>query len=321
MIIVLALSFGSVILGYVVQRAVVPRGDGSDASQDRIASVAKWIKLVTLAGLLPWPILFTFWRLESVSPHFAVIPLLGLLSLAVGGTSALVLIRLMRLDPRKAGAFYACGMMTNLGVVGGLIGIMFFGPDGFLTVQLFTMFEVFTYYLVVFPLSQQIGAGGGGRFRFDPRLILSKPMSLIPISSIVLGLVLRGLGVPAPTFLDVLSRIIVPVITGTIGFSIGLTLRVSRLRRYRREAALIAAIKFLAIPAVVIPAAYALGLPGLLGGVAFKMVVFLSFGPVALIAMVPPQLYDLDLDLANSGWLVTTVGHLIIIPILILIVI
>jgi hypothetical protein len=51
------------------------------------------------------------------------------------------------------------------------------------------------------------------------------------------------------------------------------------------------------------------------------MIVFLSFGPVALIAMVPPQIYGLDLDLANSGWLVTTVGYFIIVPVLLLLLI
>jgi len=313
MLIVLALSFGSVIIGYIVQRIM----DRSSGSPD-LSDIAKWIKLVTLAVLLPWPILFTFWQIETVSSRYILVPILGLTSLVVGGLSALVYIRATRMEPNKAGSLFACGMMTNLGVVGGLVGMVFFGNEGFLTVQLFTMFEVFTYYLVVFPLSQQLGMGHGGLFRFNPRLLLSKPMSMIPLGSILIGLILRGLGVPAPSFLNRISGILVPTVTGLIGFSIGLTLKVSQIHRYRRESTMIALIKFALIPAVIIPLAYILGMSNLFDGIAFKMIVFLSFGPVALIAMVPPQIYGLDLDLANSGWLVTTVGYFLIVPVLLL---
>lgn len=310
MILVLSLSFGSVVLGYILQRLNPGREAG-------FALAAKWIKLITLALLLPWPILFTFWRVERISSRYLVIPVLGILSLVVGGVSAVIMIRVTKMEPGKAGSLFACGMMTNLGVIGGLIGMIFFGNEGFLTVQLFTMLEVFTYYLIVFPLVQQIGSGAGGRFRIDPRLLLSRPMSLIPLTAIIIGLILRGTGVPAPGFLDSISGIIVPSVAGLIGFSIGLTLKVSRIRAYRREAGMIAGIKFLLIPAVIIPLAALVGIPSLMGGVAFRMIILLSFSPVALIAMVPPQLYDLDLDLANSGWLVTTIGHLLIVPVLI----
>ncbi len=322
MILVLVLSFGSVILGYIVQRLTINgKSGGDEARRNSVSNAAKWIKLITLSALLPWPIMFTFWRIEDISSRFLVIPVLGVLSLIVGGAASLMMIRITRMPPEKAGSLFACGMMTNLGVIGGLIGMLFFGKEGFLTVQLFTMFEVFTYYLVVFPMAQQIGQGGDSGFRFNPRLLLSKPMSLIPLTAIIIGYVLRSLGIPAPSILDTISAILVPSVTGLIGFSIGLTLRVSRIRLYHRESMMIALIKFLIIPAIIIPVAALLGLPDMFGGIAFKMVIFLSFGPVALIAMVPPQLYGLDLDLANSGWLVTTVGHLIIVPVLILLLI
>lgn len=319
MILVLSLSFGSVGLGYLFQRLILGRGRvNSSGYESRISSIAKWIKVITLGGLLPWPILFTFWGVEQISSRYFVIPVLGVLSLIVGGLSAVAMIRISRMEPARAGSLFSCGMMTNLGVIGGLIGMLFFGNEGYLTVQLFTMFEVFTYYLVVFPLAQQIGNGDGSGFRINPKLLLSKPMSLIPLAAIILGFSLRSFGVRAPDFLDSISGILVPSITALIGFAIGLTLKVSRIRLYRRESIMISLIKFLIIPAIIIPLAALLGIPSLMNGVAFRMIVFLSFGPVALIAMVPPQLYDLDLDLANSGWFVTTVGHLLIVPVLIL---
>jgi predicted permease len=319
MILVLVLSFGSVLIGYLAQNLVLgSAGNQKNSRQRSISNTAKWIKLVTLGALLPLPIFFTFWRIESIPANLMIIPFLGIGSLIVGGLSALIFIRITKIVPDKAGSLFACGMMTNLGIIGGLIGMLFFGNEGFLTVQLFTMFEVFTYYLIVFPLTQQIGEGGGTGFHFNPKLLFSKPMALVPLSAIIAGILFRSLNVPAPPVLDSISAVVVPSVTALIGFSIGLTLKVSRIRHYRREAGIIAGIKFLIIPGIIIPAAALLGLPDMLGGVAFKMVIFLSFGPVALIALVPPQLYGLDLDLANSGWLVTTAVHLLIVPVLIL---
>jgi hypothetical protein len=36
--------------------------------------------------------------------------------------------------------------------------------------------------------------------------------------------------------------------------------------------------------------------------------------PVAFMAMVPPTLYDLDVDLANAAWLVTTGLLVVVVP-------
>lgn len=322
MTLVLVLSFGSVLIGYLVQRMYLRSAVDENSDRQRsISNSAKWIKLITLGAILPWPILFTFWSIKSIPPGLMVIPFLGVGSLLVGGLSAFTIIRITGMAPEKAGSLFACGMMTNLGIIGGLIGMLFFGNEGFLIVQLFTMFEVFTYYLIGFPMTQQIGEGDRTGFHFNPKLLLSKPMSLIPLSAILCGLVLRGFKVPAPEILNNVSSIIVPSVTGLIGFSIGMTLKVSRIRHYRKEAGLIAIIKFLIIPGIIIPVAALLGLPDMLGAVAFKMVIILSFSPVGLIALVPPQLYGLDLDLANSGWLVTTVIHLLIVPLLILVLI
>jgi predicted permease len=38
--------------------------------------------------------------------------------------------------------------------------------------------------------------------------------------------------------------------------------------------------------------------------------------PVAFNALVPPVVYGFDLDLANSAWIITTLGLLVILPVL-----
>jgi len=75
-----------------------------------------------------------------------------------------------------------------------------------------------------------------------------------------------------------------------------------------------ALIKFALVPAVVIPAGWALGLGGLDGALPLRVVALLAFMPVGFYALIPPTLYGADLDLANSSWLATTAATLGILP-------
>jgi predicted permease len=50
-----------------------------------------------------------------------------------------------------------------------------------------------------------------------------------------------------------------------------------------------------------------------------KVVIILSSMPVAFNALIPPSIYDLDLDLANSCWFFTTALLIIILPLLLIV--
>ena len=55
-------------------------------------------------------------------------------------------------------------------------------------------------------------------------------------------------------------------------------------------------------------------LNGIAGGLPLKAVLVLSSMPVAFNALVPPSLYGLDLDLANSCFLVSVLGLAALLP-------
>lgn len=67
-----------------------------------------------------------------------------------------------------------------------------------------------------------------------------------------------------------------------------------------------AAIKFLILPAAVTSVGILLDYGKMLDGLPLKVLIILSSMPVGFLALVPPVLYDLDVDLANSCWLFTT---------------
>ena len=52
----------------------------------------------------------------------------------------------------------------------------------------------------------------------------------------------------------------------------------------------------------------------------FFIMAQIIFIPLAFTALIPPSIYDLDLDLANSCWLVTTLSIVLILPLLSLII-
>ncbi len=313
LIFILGVSFGSLALGYAMQRLVVGASAGSF---DRLKRISGVMKLVALVGLQPIPIINSFWRLTLGDARLLALPLLGALSLVVGGTAAILYIRAFRVPPYQAGSLFTSGMFTNIGIFGALIGYVLYGPVGFTVVQLFRVFEEVIYYAVGFPLSQQIGKGALQKFRFNWRLLTDRPLIAVPIGAILLGSALKWIGFAPPQVLAAASGIIVPVMTGGLGFAIGVTLRIARISAYRRQVLMVLSIKYLLIPAIIIPLALAFGLRGLMDGVAFKMVAIISFMPTAFIALVPPALYDFDLDLANSCWLVTTLALLLVFPLL-----
>jgi len=309
---ILAVSFGSLAVGYLVQLILL---SATAIRFERIVSASGVMKLVALVGLQPIPIINSFWRLTLANRELLALPALGALSLVVGGSSAIVFIKILRIPPQRAGSVFTAGMFTNIGIFGALIGYVLYGNLGFTVVQLFRVFEEVIYYAIGFPLSQQIGKGALQGFRFNLRLLTDRPIIFVPITAILLGAMLNLSSLAPPAFLGTASSYIVPVMTGLLGFAIGVTLRLTRISAYRMEVGLVLVIKYAIIPIVIIPLAFAFGLSQIAGGVPFTMVAIVSFMPTAFIALVPPVLYNFDLDLANSAWLVTTLALLLIFPV------
>jgi len=76
----------------------------------------------------------------------------------------------------------------------------------------------------------------------------------------------------------------------------------------------ICVIKFLLVPAFACSLAYLLNLHLVADGLPFKVVLVLSSMPVAFNALVASSIYDLDLDMANSCWLISTGALVVIMP-------
>ena len=180
----------------------------------------------------------------------------------------------------------------------------------------FRLFEEFTYYAFGFPIAKSFSPETQKTDRSGRRIlaILADPFILIGTASVALGFILNLSGIERPEMFSRINAFVIPLASLLLLISIGMAMRFGRVGRYLREAFVVAATKFLIVPAIVITASVAIGLGRIDGGLPLRVIVILSSVPVGFIATVPPSLYKLDVDLANSSWLVTTALLVVVIP-------
>lgn len=276
----------------------------------------KFLQKIGLFFFMSISFLGAVWVIRIGDIRIITLPALCVLALLLGGVLALFAARLMRLDKRQTGAYYACGSFTNIGSVGALVVFVFLGEEAFALVPLYKLFEEMTYFAIGFPITKFYSSERGKKERLGSRLkkVFTDAFVLVALSALTVGGVLNLTGIERPPFFGAVTSLFVPVGTFILLVSIGMAMRISSINKYLAQGMVIAAIKFIAIPAVIGGLAYMLGFGKIEGGLPLRVVLILSSMPVAFTALVPPSLYDLDIDLANACWFTTTVGLLAVLP-------
>ncbi len=146
------------------------------------------------------------------------------------------------------------------------------------------------------------------------------PLILVSVSSLLLGGALNASGLERPAIYGTVNAVFIPLAAFMLLVSVGLALRFRRVGDYLREA------RRRCRHQVRRGArrwrrtlAWSLGFGTIDGGLPLKVVMILSSMPVAFNALIPPSIYDLDLDLANSCWFITTALLALVLPALLLI--
>jgi predicted permease len=315
----LGIVFAGLMAGYGLQRAARARAGTQNLDLSRPRRV---LQIIALIVLNPVANVGAIWSFELNELRIAFMPLLGVLALVVGGAAGLLLARAQRFDRAQAGAYFSASTMSNIGSIGGLLVFLFLGEAGFALVPFYRLFEEFCYYAFAFPIAKSFSPGVTEAPGFRKRIvaIVADPFIIVAVSSMALGFVLNLLGVPRPGFFSTLNSIVIPLASTLLLISIGLALKFGRIRAYIRAALLVAATKFVVVPGIVIAVAAAVGLGRFDGGLPLQVVVILSSMPVGFIALIPPSLYKLDTDLANTAWIVTTALLLVVVPLQMIIV-
>jgi len=283
-----------------------------------LEALRKGLQKTALLFVLPLTITGAIWATRVQSAAIAALPFLGVAAIMLGGVLSLAAARGMRLPPRQTGALYPCGSFTNIGSIGALVCFVFLGEEGFALVPIYKVFEEITYYGVGFPIAKYYSTTdsdtGTGWER--AKRLASDPFILVAIGSIALGVALNISRIPRPEIFRTINAVFIPLGTGMLLISIGLSMRFSRMGRYLKPCLAVGTIKFLAVPLVISSTAFFMGYANLDGGLPLKVVIILSSMPVAFNALIPPSIYDLDLDLANACWFFSTACLVLVLPIL-----
>lgn len=311
LILTLAVIFASLALGWICRRLCetgsLPLSLAKlDAGRNAMQTAAIYV-------LLPLAAMLSLWGIPKPDPAFLALPLLGLASYICGGTLALLGARMLKLSRIQTGSFFCCGAFTNIGAVGGLVCLLFLGENSIAFVALYRLVEEAYYFSVAFPVAKWYGPDNKSA-DIGFRAFKLSPVLVIIVCALVLGIVLNFLEIPRPAFCGPLASLSMFAATVLLLFAIGLTLRLSRVWGYSRSSLVLCAIKFIALPLIIVPLAACMGYGNYDGGLPLKTAAILSCMPVAMTALVPPALFGLDVDLANACWIFSTAGLVVVLP-------
>ena len=130
------------------------------------------------------------------------------------------------------------------------------------------------------------------------------------------GFILNLSGLERPAFYGPVNALIIPAASFMLLVSIGMALQFSRMKGHLLKALTLLPLKHLFIPALTFSAALAAGLGNIEDALPLKVVLILSAMPVGFLSLVPPALYDLDIDLANTCWIVSNGFMVVTVPVL-----
>ena len=282
-----------------------------------IAELRKTLQKIALLFINPIAIVGAIWVVNIQHVRLVALPFNGLFAILTGGVLALLAARWLSLEPRKAGAMFGCGSFTNIGSIGALICFVFLGETGFALVPIYKLFEELSYYAIGFPIAKYYSRSEKD-ISVSQRLknLAKDPFIIVALTSIAVGAALNLSGISRPSVVRSIVAVCVPLGTIFLLASIGLALKFRRVRDYLPECMAVSLIKFIMVPVLASTLAFFIGFGTIDGGLPLKVVVILSSMPVAFSALIPPSIYDLDLDLANSCWFFTTAMLVVVLPVL-----
>ncbi|MFP4057435.1 MAG: AEC family transporter [Candidatus Brocadiia bacterium] len=261
---------------------------------------------------------FAAWHIDLSSPGRALlVPLIGAaVSLSLLGIGFATL-PLVDGPPRRRGAYVVSAMISNIGMgMGGFICYMLHGVPA----QALVVLYVAHFFPVVFVLGCVIAGhyATGAHAPLGATLagMARNPIILAPTGGLVAGLACNIAGLRPPRALGAVNAVALSAAVCIYAYSIGLTLRVGRIGGYVREVGALAATKFGIGPLLGAGVVFALGQWEAFDGRLWRVAVIEGAMPVGVFATVISNLFDLDRDLANSAWVLTTLAVAVVIPVL-----
>ena len=312
LIFTLGLILSGLFSGYILQRIIRNNVTEHDLLLPRLR---KFLQRLSILGLMPVSFVGAFWVVPFGDMRISLLPFIGAGIMLSGGVLGLGTAFLLKKSGPQKSVLYCCGSFSNIGSFGGLTSLIFFGETGFALLALYKIFEELVYYGIGFPVARYFRVEGEHlEIRSRVLGLFSDPFFLVASSSFLIGICLNLSGLPRPGAYETLISIFVPVGVFLLLGSIGLGMHFSSVRNYLVEGTAISVIKFIILPLIAGGISWVLGLHEIQNGLPMKIVLIGASMPVAFNALVAASIYDLDLELANSCWLITTCSMFLVLP-------
>jgi len=299
LIISLGIIFLGLIVGYIIQLLTQRRVIRLPISLEKLR---KLLQKIGLLFFMPISFIGALWIIKIDNIKIVALPFLGIFALLIGGALGLTAAEHFHLKRKDAGSMFTYGLFTNIGSIGGLICYLFLGEEGFALVPIAKSFSnnVVKKENIISQLKE----------------IFTDIFVIVALISIAIGIFLNLSGIERPVFYRTINAIFIPAGTVILLVSIGLAMKFGKVKNYIKESIVISIIKFIFVPLIISTIASFLGYRIIEGGLPLKVVIILSSMPIAFSALIPVSIYDLNLDLANSCWLVSTLSLIVILPLL-----
>lgn len=276
---------------------------------------AKPIYALSLSCITPLAYTLGAWRLDRSTPGWQWVPvamaiLLTLLTVVASWASFRFIAR-----RRTAGTFAILLPLSNTGyTMAGFLTLLLLSDAGYAFNSLLMVPMVVFISMVWFPQAKHLGHGGRQSFWRSYRQAMLNGQSL-QIVGLAAGAGLNYAGVPMAQGWVTMLRAIVFGGTVLIMFAMGLRLRLGRLGGYQSLLRWAYLAKFLVGPLIMIGLCLAFGVHGTAAGA----LLIAAAAPAGVNVVIYSTLFDLDVDLANAGYLWTTfIFMVVVLPAIIL---
>lgn len=274
-----------------------------------------WFVSVTYIGSL-W-----IFKIESITKIISM-PFVGAVSTIAGGFFAVIIAKYYHYNRMDIGSMFSCGYFANNIILGGMVCFFYLGEEGYALVPIFTFLIRLLYYGLGYPIAHMYAEDFVEQKETIKKIIeaIKDPFFYVGVGSVLVGISLNLSSLERPEIYTTINKILIPLTTFILLFSIGLTFKFSRVYKYLKECFLISLVKFIVVPATILLIALLLDYQSISQGLPLKVSLIMSAMPVAFNSVIAANIYNLNVDLVNSCWIFTTFAVLFILPLLIFVI-
>lgn len=252
----------------------------------------------------PLTVLLLFWNF-SLDWSMAWLPLMGLLTPILAGVLGWVVVQRRYTNPLQQGSYIISAMLSNRGTIGGLALYILLGEIGFAYNQLILLFGPINVYLIAFPVAEYYHSKTIKKTKNQPfslkQLVLNR--NNLPIVGIIIGLCLNFSPLERPEAFSAIIGKFINVYAWCALLPIGASIRFNKVRGHIKNIMSLSILKFLILPILTFIVVFFL----LDDPIAQYTLIVTSITPCAINAVVCAKLNHLDVDVAISAFLFTTI--------------